>query len=1337
MAGRNVNSNVVIRINDREITNTFRGIGAEVSRLQRELRGMTVGSEEYIRTSQQLRTVRARFSEIRDEINGTQRDTEGLLNIFKGNVAANFFENATSKAMEWGQQLKERVQELANIKSALSTMDGNLKGDDLNKATASTQAIADTYGKSVEEIEGAIKGLNTLTGDTQKSLKLIVDGFDSGADASGEMLTQLKEYPTMMKDAKVSAEQMIAIMSQSEKMGVYDDKGIDAIKEGMLKVREGTKSTKDAMKALGLDVDGIYKQVASGAINYFDVLQMVSGKISEMGANSRLTGTAIADVFGGPGEDAGYAYLSQLKDINTNLDSLTTSTSEAAIAKKAEFEANEKLNNIWVHLTGTVTSLSLGYSKLKSAFADFLSIVFNLKNEDPSEEYLQMAKTVRHLKETIQAVIAVLASYRIGLALTALFTKGAWQQTLIYNVIQKAKVIGENIARGSTLLYAAAKAILTGNITRATIALRMFNTVTKLNPLGLFLSVITAVVAAFVIFRNRVKEARQEIAVLNREQRLAMEQQKGMNKQVLNDVEEMRKKVDPLVKILNDQNKTLQQRKSAYEQLVKIAPEFRGTVDKEYYATLKLGDAYGRLIERITNLAKKRALESLTAEKQSALIREETLIDTLSAERDENMYKMTGILPGGKSWAVDKDVKKLDQAEENVLLNRNKAIGIQIAASRKKIEVLNKDIDDTNRTIKSRYADVFDDKKNIKSVDRDLDADAAAKKEAEAAAKQKLKDANSAKNDLEKAKDTYNKSVETQASLDNKLLEMQMGFEEEKNKIKEDSREKDQVAEDLDYQKKLQTLQKENTDFLNEITKSTAEIEKLQRDKTETKSPAAKKILDEAIKNLEVNNAKRKSLIEANNKQQEFLESTHRFNLKTINEKWDAKDLEEYIKKEGQLVAEKARKDEEAIQNINSLEDIKKRLKNNAYLKLTKDELKEIDTLEKGKVALRELANRKALEQQLVFLEDQRKKMSEAISNMVDGPDKKKLLEELEKLKDDITKIRGEILSGKEADKAKAEEANNKAKASVDVLGFSAKDWTDVFDNLETLQDGLKAAGMVFQALGNAANMFGELQRALGEKELKNYRRVQDRKKEELDKNLALGLISQENYKKQTELLDAELANKQAEIEYKQAKADKASKLFSAIGATAVGVASALSVAPPLGIALAAIVGALGAVQIATIAAQPLPEMPSYAKGGYFEGFTGDSTHPADETGERPFANVRLHRKEWVAPRWMTEHPRISPIINNLEFMRANKITKMAEGGFPETNASGSVAATSAGTVESTGTLMILVTRLLNLFQKIDDEGGIEAYIAENPKNEKKMREMVRNREKLINKQKR
>ncbi|WP_265427896.1 phage tail tape measure protein [Chryseobacterium sp. YIM B08800] len=1292
MAGRSVQSNVVIRINDREITNSYRGIGAEVSRLQRELRGMTVGSEEYIRTSQQLRTVRARFQEVRDEINGTRRDTESLFQIFAGNVAANFFENATSKAMEWGQQLAKRVEDLVKIKSALSTLDSDLKGADLNKATASVQAIVDTYEKSAEEIQSAIKGMNVLTGDTEKSLKLIVDGFDSGADASGEMLAQIKEYAPMMKDAKVSAEQMMAIIAQTEKMGVYDDKGIDVVKEGMLRVREGTKGTKDAMRALGIDVDATYKKIAAGTISYFDVLQTVSAKIADVGADSRITGTAIADIFGGPGEDAGYQYLSQLKDINTNLDTLVVSTNETAIAKKAEFEANEKLNNIWVNLTGTASVLSIAYSKVKSALADMLSIIFDLENEDPSEEYLRMAQKLRHLKETILAVIAVMASYRAGLVLTTLLTRGAWQQTLLYNAVQKAKVIGETVARASTLLYAAAKAILTGNIARATAAMRVFNTTTKLNPLGFLLSLLTAAVAAFVIFRNRVKEAREEIAVLSREQRLNMEMQKGMSKQVLQDVQELKRKIDPLIKTLNDQNKTLQQRKDAYEQLVKIAPEFRGTVDKEYYATLKLSEAYGTLINRITNLAKKRALESLTSEKQSALIREEAKMDMLASEREENIYKMTGVFPG-KTWIKDPDFKQLSVVESNVLANRNKVLTLQISASSKKAESLQKDIDDLNSTIEKRYANVFDDdKKKGGSKDFDFDKAAEDEKKKKQAEKDRLKAEKDRKKELEEIEKAEKESHE-------RLIKLQEEYQTSKSEVIEDEFQKE-------TQKEVDRRNQEEANFEKQIVE-------LQNRKEKSKSKSEKVDIDKSI-----------DLV---NKINEQKEEEHKQKMLAIQQKYDAKLIQDFIENQQKVNNEKRVIREQEINEITTYEDFKQKLSQKGFLKLSDAELNGVKNLEDAKKALRRKADQELLKAQLITLQKTKEMLTSQLE-FVSGDLKKQMLQDLAKVSEEIAKIVGD-LQGTSGDLKNPKE-------EIDILGFTAKQWDDVFNNLENLSGAIAGIGTAFQALGNAATMYGDLQRALGERELKSFTKIQDSKKNELDKKLALGLISQENYTKETELLDAQLANKQAEIEYKQAKADKMSKLFSAVGATALGVANALSMGLP-GIAIAAIVGALGAIQIATIAAQPLPELQSYADGGFFEGYTGESNLPIDETGERPVGLVKLHRREWTAPRWMTEHPVISKDIQRLEFMRANKITSLAEGGYPEKNTTASSTSSASSSSENSTAFYAIATKLLNILQKIDDDGGLEAFIVENPANEKKMRRMVKNRENLENKNKR
>lgn len=73
-----------------------------------------------------------------------------------------------------------------------------------------------------------------------------------------------------------------------------------------------------------------------------------------------------------------------------------------------------------------------------------------------------------------------------------------------------------------------------------------------------------------------------------------------------------------------------------------------------------------------------------------------------------------------------------------------------------------------------------------------------------------------------------------------------------------------------------------------------------------------------------------------------------------------------------------------------------------------------------------------------------------------------------------------------------------------------------------------------------------------------------------------------------------ELEKKKAEIKHKQAVWDKAASISEAIIATSLGVAEALKLMWPMNLVIAALVGAMGAVEIATIAATPIP---AYAKG--------------------------------------------------------------------------------------------------------------------------------------------
>lgn len=124
----------------------------------------------------------------------------------------------------------------------------------------------------------------------------------------------------------------------------------------------------------------------------------------------------------------------------------------------------------------------------------------------------------------------------------------------------------------------------------------------------------------------------------------------------------------------------------------------------------------------------------------------------------------------------------------------------------------------------------------------------------------------------------------------------------------------------------------------------------------------------------------------------------------------------------------------------------------------------------------------------------------------------------------------------------------------------------------------------------NMASAATDLANTLGQRELAKYTEQNTKKKDELDKRLAAGLISQEDYDKQVAELDAELAEKQKEQNIKAAKRAKAIAIMEAVINMALGISKAVSENPMLGgLPGSAIAATMGAIQIATIAAEPLP----------------------------------------------------------------------------------------------------------------------------------------------------
>jgi len=197
------------------------------------------------------------------------------------------------------------------------------------ESEAGTKALAQeaiilgkTWGKETNEILAAANVLTKEFGlSGEEALAKINEGFNKGADVQGEFIDNIKEYSSQLTQAGLSADESIALITQSQAAGVFSDKGVDAIKEATLSLREMTQPAKDALAAIGMSGEELQRQIQSGELTYFEAMQKITAKTKEFGTGSQEAGMILADVFKGAGEDAG-KFIFELDQMNLNLSEM-------------------------------------------------------------------------------------------------------------------------------------------------------------------------------------------------------------------------------------------------------------------------------------------------------------------------------------------------------------------------------------------------------------------------------------------------------------------------------------------------------------------------------------------------------------------------------------------------------------------------------------------------------------------------------------------------------------------------------------------------------------------------------------------------------------------------------------------------------------------------------------------------------------------------------------------------------------------------------------------------------------------------------------------------------
>lgn len=371
---------------------------------------------------------------------------KSLINWSQGVQAIDAITNTVSTVSSALSQFSDRMKGLQSANIAITQLTGKT-GDEMLKLRSKVQAVSEHFGTDFNETLRAANALSKGFGiSMEDAMKLVQDGLVSGANAGGDFIDTVREYPRYFKEAGLSAEDFIAITTNAAQQGVFSDKGVDVIKEGNLRIREMTTATADALNGIGISAEKVQADLQAGSITTFDVMQMVAAKLNELPASSAAVGTAIADIFGGPGEDAGLEYIKTLANIQLNMDAVKAATQGTAEQQERQIQMQENLKN---GLSGLI-DLSAIYTDVKP--------------------YVDLTAQIG------------MAAMGIG--------------SLIKTV--KAMNVQQAILKTRIVAVAAAQKMVTIATTAWTAIQKVLNLVLTANPIGLIITAIGALVAALI-----------------------------------------------------------------------------------------------------------------------------------------------------------------------------------------------------------------------------------------------------------------------------------------------------------------------------------------------------------------------------------------------------------------------------------------------------------------------------------------------------------------------------------------------------------------------------------------------------------------------------------------------------------------------------------------------------------------------------------------------------------------------------------------------------------------------------------------------------------------------
>jgi hypothetical protein len=330
----------------------LKGIDANVGQFQRNVGGYTEALSNFF----------PKLSGTLGQVTGAIGDlSNGFANLGKTTGVANIGLGGIGLALTAFSGISAIIDEISQSARAIFDLKLQLENfgvaaENLDQVAVRAQTIGEIFKVSADEVAVAA---NTLVKEFglpfEKAFDTIQAGFLKGANAQGEFLKELKEYPAQFRAANLSVEEFLAVSIDAANKGIYDDKALDAVKEFGLSVREQLKGTRDAfISAFGEEfTNQLFDNLNKGAISSGEALKLVTKEVQNTGVSGKELQGLISTVFRAAGEDAG-AYVLSLGDVLNNTDDLFVAETDLQKQLERNIKVTQDLNEETAKYSQTV-----------------------------------------------------------------------------------------------------------------------------------------------------------------------------------------------------------------------------------------------------------------------------------------------------------------------------------------------------------------------------------------------------------------------------------------------------------------------------------------------------------------------------------------------------------------------------------------------------------------------------------------------------------------------------------------------------------------------------------------------------------------------------------------------------------------------------------------------------------------------------------------------------------------------------------------------------------------------------------------------------------------------